>query len=329
MINQVAIPSNIENDLTQVDAIIAQRLDARPLVSSIVSLYMGKAHNVHLRAALVLLSAQQGEYDLETVVHPAAAVELIHQAFSIHNSLIGDQQLDSAHTDDTHWNGSAALMTGDYLLALASAEMALVPDSRIIRLLSQSVMAICEGMMSPDIDVLAEEAAISEYLSLISNKTASLFASACKAGIICGHGRADQIETLGRLGYHLGTAFHIIDDVHDILPDNNANSSIGNRLRQGLVTLPLIYAVRSTQNATLAAIAQTPLHDEARVHWTINAIHHAQAGQRALVDARLYLQQAQEYLADLPDNDASQMLGEVLQSVAVSIDLLNHRLMDP
>ena len=313
----VSIPSNIANDVAQVDAIIAQRLDARPLVSSIVSLYMGEAHNVHLHAALVLLSAQQGEYDLATVVH---------QAFSIHNSLIGDQQLDSAHMDDTHWNGSAALMTGDYLLALASAEMALVPDSRIIRLLSQSVMAICEGMMSPDIDVLAQETAISEYVSLISNKTASLFESACKAGIICGRGQADQIETLGRLGYHLGTALHIVEDVYDMLPGDSANSSIGKRLRQGLVTLPLIYAVQSTQNATLAAIAQTPLYDEARVHWTINAIHHAQAAQQALLDARLYVQQGQEHLADLPNNASTRMLSELFQSVAESIDMLNHRL---
>lgn len=324
----VSIPSNLENDLAQVDAIITQRLDARPLVSNIVSLYMGASYDTRLRAALVLLCAQQGEYDLTTVVHPAAAVELIHQAFTIHDSLIGDQQQDVTHTDDEHWNGSAALMTGDYLLALASAEMALVPDSRIIRLLSQSVMAICEGMMSPDIDVLAQETAVGQYLSLISNKTASLFESACKAGIMCGNGQADQIETLGRLGYYLGTTLHIIDDVHDMFPEDNATPSIGKRLRQGLVTLPLIYAVQSTQNATLADVAQTPLHDEARVLWTINAIHHAQAGQHALVDAHIYVQKAQEHLADLPDNDSSRMLGEILQSVTASIDVLNRRLID-
>lgn len=326
---QVPLPSNLQDDLTQVDAIITQRLGARPLVSNIVSLYTRASDSVRLRAALLLLCAQQGQYDLAIAVHPAAAVELIHQAFTIHNSLIGDHQFDTNNHDGEQWNGSAALMTGDYLLALASAEMALVPDSRVIRLLSQSVMAICEGMLSPDIDVMAEETIVGTYLSLISNKTAVLLESACKAGIICSNGQEDQIETLGRFGYNLGTALHVIDDVCDMLPGENAHSSIGDRLRQGVVTLPLIYAVQATQNATLAAIAQTPLHDEARVHWTINAIHHAQAGQRALVDAHMYVKHAQQYLEDLPDNNSSRMLGTVVQSVVSSIDTLNHALMHP
>jgi geranylgeranyl pyrophosphate synthase len=139
----------------------------------------------------------------------------------------------------TRWDSNVALMVGDYLFALAAAEMALAPDPRIIAYFSRGVMTICEGELSPVVDLRPLGVASEQYLYKIGCKTAALFEAACKAGMVCGGGSQEQIDALGRFGFDLGIAFQIVDDVLDL---RESTDEIGKPasldLRQGTVTLP-------------------------------------------------------------------------------------------
>jgi Geranylgeranyl pyrophosphate synthase len=122
------LPDDIAGDLAEVEQIITVRMNARPIVAQTANAAMRDAYKLRLRAALVMLAARLGRYDTRRVVHAAAAAELIHSATTVHDSLINEAaRRRGKPVGDQHWNGDVALMSGDYLLALAAAEMALAP----------------------------------------------------------------------------------------------------------------------------------------------------------------------------------------------------------
>src|SRR5512141_655201 len=208
--SQLPVPSSLIADLEQVDQIILERVQPRLAVIKIAGDHILTSGGKRIRAALTLLSAQLGQYELARVLHSAAAVELIHAASLVHDDLVDQaERRRGAVTVHTRWDGDVALMVGDYFFALAAAEMALAPDPRIIAYFSHGVMTICEGELSPVMDAAPLETAIEQYLYKIGCKTAALFEAACKAGMVCGGGAQDAVDTVGRFGYQLGLAFQI------------------------------------------------------------------------------------------------------------------------
>src|SRR5215207_3838902 len=174
--NQLLVPPALLSDLQIVDQIIVERVQPRLAVIRIAGQHILTSGGKRIRAALTLLSAQLGRYDLAQVLHSAAAVELIHAASLVHDDLVDQaERRRGAVTVHTRWDGNVALMVGDYLFALAAAEMALAPDPRIIAYFSRGVMTICEGELSPVVDVTPPARAIEQYMYKIGCKTAALF----------------------------------------------------------------------------------------------------------------------------------------------------------
>ena len=129
---QLPIPPALAADLEKVDQIIVERAQSRSAVIRIAGRHILTSGGKRIRAALALLAAQLGRYQLDTVIHSAAAVELIHAASLVHDDLVDEaEQRRGVRTVHTRWDGNVALMVGDYLFALAAAEMALAPDPRI------------------------------------------------------------------------------------------------------------------------------------------------------------------------------------------------------
>jgi heptaprenyl diphosphate synthase/octaprenyl-diphosphate synthase len=219
-------------------------------------------------------------------------------------------------TVHTRWNGDVALMVGDYLFALAAAEMALAPDPRIIGFFSRGVMTICEGELSPVLDVVPLNVALEQYLYKIGCKTAALFEAGCMAGMVCGGGTPEQVEALGRFGNDLGLAFQIVDDVLDYVGDAaTLGKPAGNDLREGTITLPLSYAVESGGGERLAGVFYLQPPDYERVQWAIDEVRRLGAPARALAEARRYADSALGHLAAFPDSPAKHALGEIARFV--------------
>jgi heptaprenyl diphosphate synthase len=314
---QLPVPSALLADLEQVDQIIVERVRPRLSVIQAAGRHILTSGGKRVRAALALLSAQLGHYDLGRVLHSAAAVELIHAASLVHDDLVDEaERRRGTVTVHTRWDGDVALMVGDYLFALAAAEMALAPDPRIIEFFSRGVMTICEGELSPVVNVTPLDVAMEQYLFKTGAKTAALFEAACKAGMVCGGGTPDQIDALGRFGYELGLAFQIVDDVLDFTADAAAlGKPAGNDLREGTITLPLIYAVAAGGDPGLAEVLDLDPPDEERVQWAIDEVRRLGGAERALADARHYAEQAATRLDMFPDSAAKHALGEIARFI--------------
>ena len=315
--SQLPVPPALLADLERVDQIILERIQPRLAVIKVAGEHILTSGGKRIRAALILLSAQLGRYDLDQALHSAAAVELIHAASLVHDDLVDQaERRRGALTVHTRWNGDVALMVGDYLFALAAAEMALAPDPRIIGFFSRGVMTICEGELSPVTKVTPPDVAIEQYLYQIGCKTAALFEAGCKAGMVCGGGTPEQIEALGRFGYDLGLAFQIVDDVLDYVGDvATLGKPAGNDLREGTITLPLIYAVEAG-GAELAGIIDLQPPDDERIQWALAEVRRRGGAERALAEAQRYVESAVSHLDSLPDSAAKQALGEIARFVA-------------
>jgi|HigsolmetaAR201D_1030396.scaffolds.fasta_scaffold12129_2 heptaprenyl diphosphate synthase len=315
--SQLPIPAALVADLEQLDQIIADRVQSRSAVIQVAGHYLLASGDKRIRGALTLLAAQLGTYDLNTVIHSAAAIELIHAALLVHDDLVDEtEQRRGIYAVHTRWDDNVALMVGDYLLALASAEMALAPDPRIIGFFSRGVMTICEGQLAPVMALTPLNTALEQYQYQISSKTAALFEAACKAGMVCGGGSPEQIEAMGRFGYELGMAFQIVDDVLDFTTGfASVGKPVGYKVRNGIITLPLIYAADVEQSSEFGAIIDAQPPTEEQVAWVIQEVQRLGGTERALEDARKHIERAHTHLADFPDGPTRQALKDIADYV--------------
>ncbi|NTV62253.1 MAG: hypothetical protein HGA65_01780, partial [Oscillochloris sp.] len=242
---QLPFPPTLLGDLHAVDQIVRERARARATVIRAADPYVLSPDESRLRAALALLSAQVGDYQLERIIHAAAAVELIHAATRTHNDLIDEGERRRGQARQGDWNNGISLMVGDYLFALAAGEMSLSPDPRVISYYSQAVMQICESELAPIPALRPLERARAQYFAHTGSAAASLYAAACRAGAACGGLSVEQVEALGQFGHELGLALRIDEELRDF------RAHAGESLRRGITTLPLILAATDSDGARL------------------------------------------------------------------------------
>ncbi|GAB4207210.1 MAG: polyprenyl synthetase family protein [Roseiflexaceae bacterium] len=304
--SEITLPPALIADLEHVEALISARASARSAVLQFVERHLVVSSERRIRAALTLLSAKLGRYDLAQVQHAAAAVELIYAATQVHDDLIDEaERRRSSVSLQRGWDGDVALMIGNYLFALAASEMALAPDPRIIAFFSRAVMAICEGQLAPVFLAQSPDEARAQYRARIGSRTAALFEAGCKAGMVCGAGDPQQVETLGHFGYELGMTVQIAADLHNLEAD----------LRRGVITLPLIEAVAATGDRSLAEVVDLPAPDEARIQAVLAAVRSSGADARVLEQARAHSDRAAAALEPFPDSEARQQLLAIVEGV--------------
>lgn len=309
--------AGISADLLAVEKLLLERALSRSDLIAAASAHTIRSGGKRLRAALALLAARLGSYQLPRVIHAAAAVELIQAASLVHDDLVDQASRRRGRvTVHARWDNDVALMVGDYFFALAAAEMARSPDPRIITYYAQAVQTIVEGELSPVTAVEPVETALRQYNYKTGAKTASLFEAACKAGMAAGGGNEAQIAALGRFGFDLGMAFQIVDDVLDFVGDEQTlGKPAGNDLRQGTITLPLIYALARTGSPRLRAIVERDAPSEAEVNAVITEVLAAGGVELAMAEARRYVGQALAALDGFPHGSAYRALSEIAQFV--------------
>ncbi len=300
-------------DLQAVEQLLLDRTASRSELISAASAHTVRSGGKRLRAALALLAARLGSYQLPRVIHAASAVELIHAASLVHDDLVDKTDRRRGRvTVHSRWDSDVALMVGDYFFALASAEMARSPDPRIITYYAAAVQTIVEGELSPVTDAEPLETALGQYYFKTGAKTASLFEAPCKAGMAAGGGTEAQIAALGRYGYDVGMAFQIVDDVLDFVGDERTlGKPAGNDLRQGTITLPLIYALEATRSPRLRAIVETINPTDSTLAAAIAEVIVAGGVERALAEARQLVDRAVQQLAEFPASPAKRALIEL------------------
>jgi len=305
------------DDLAAVEHLMMERTASQSRLLSAAGAYTVAAGGKRLRTALVLLAARMGAYDFARAARPAIAIELLHAASLVHDDLV-DHTLRRRGRVTVHarWDRHVALMLGDYFFALAAGELAAEPDPRIIRFYATAAQTVVEGELRPVTQLEPLDVALAQYRYKIGAKTAALFEAACKAGIAVAGGSAEQIESLGRFGYDLGLAFQIVDDVLDFTGDEaTLGKPAGNDLREGTLTLPLIYAVAQSGDPLLREVARTAHPNPAQVPQLVAAVIEAGGVDRAMDEARQTIERALGHVKGFPPSSAKRALGELCDFV--------------
>lgn len=220
--------------------------------------HVARSGGKRLRPALVILTARLGEaVDDDALYAAAMAVEYLHDATLIHDDLIDGADTRRGHpTIHTQYSAGQAIVVGDHYLAKSTALLAGTGNAKLAELGAQTVITLCEGEMLQSAARYLWSQTPEKYYAVVEHKTSSLLACCCKlGGMLAGLGDA-KCESLAGYGHDLGLAFQVADDVLDYDSSQaETGKPVGNDLREGTVTLPLILALQSGVNrAELTAI---------------------------------------------------------------------------
>jgi geranylgeranyl pyrophosphate synthase len=304
----------VVGDLPEVGARLQRLASGRHQLLADTLSHVFETVGKQIRPALVLLCGRLGRYNLDALVTLAVSIEAVHTATLVH-----DDTVDRAHsrrglaTVNALWDDKIAILLGDFLFA-QSAQLAtqlnLIP---IMELLSETVMAMSSGELrqyAASKTLLVDK---DDYFQRIQGKTASLFAMCCQGGAIVSEQNYVHVEALRRYGTDLGMAFQIVDDVLDFIGDESVlGKPSGSDLRQGTITLPLIFYaddLRDTPGFWQA------LHDGIDVSPIIEAVRRSEAPSRALLCAREHVASARTALDPFPESEAKDALLELSEYV--------------
>jgi len=291
-----------------------------PLLSE-TSLHLLKAGGKRIRPVFVLLSGKFGTYDKPALEKVAVSLELIHMATLVHDDVIDDADTRRGQlTVKSKWDNRMAMYTGDYIYAKALTVITELGNPRIHQILSGAMVQMCIGEMEQIRDFFNTRQNVRRYLLRIRRKTALLIAISCQLGALAADAPPAACRSLYRFGYNVGMAYQIIDDLLDLCgTEKTIGKPPGSDLRQGNITLPVLYALEdeAVRQPLLAAIEEIR---ESEGKADSSAAVRLVRASRGIADAeRLadrYIAKALQALETLPAMPAKDNLAQIARFVA-------------
>ena len=296
----------IADDMRQVDAVIANRLSSSvPLIGEIAH-YIISAGGKRLRPALLLMMAGALDYKGEQRFNLAAVVEFIHTATLLHDDVVDESTMRRGKaTANESFGNAASVLVGDFLHSRAFQMMVDANSMRVMQILSEATNIIAEGEVQQLMNTHNVDLDETGYLTVIRSKTAKLFEASARLAAVLAETSIEVEEACANYGKSLGTAFQVIDDALDYDGDTAImGKNIGDDLREGKVTLPIIIAMQRASTSERTMIAQA-IEQGSSPHMAeiVEIVKRSGALEATRQAAALQAQEAIDCLRDLPDND--------------------------
>lgn len=265
-----------------------------------------------IRPAFAILGATFGEYDRDTIVPVAAAMEIIHMATLIHDDIIDDSKLRRGkETVHSVLGKDVAVYTGDFLLARA---FMLVADHVGLEMMKQVAKAsayICDSEIAQNEQRFDTDVTVKQYLKRIGGKTAALFAISLYMGAYKAGCPKKLVNKLGVLGNNIGMAFQIVDDILDLTGNQvKVGKPLLSDAAQGVYTLPIIYALRSEyREQVLEALSRMHKDHGQSLYAVLDA---SKAIERSKNLAEKYIRKAMKSARELPESEGRDIIIEII-----------------
>lgn len=306
----------VEAELKEFESIFKNALKSSTPMLNRMMQYIVKTKGKQLRPLFVLLSAKLcGEIN-ESTHRAASLVELLHTASLVHDDVV-DQAPERRGLLSVYalWKTKASVLAGDYLLAKGLLLSLENKDFRVLELLSDAVRRMSEGELlqlekSRLLNITEED-----YFTIISNKTASLLASACAAGAYTANQNENEVELMRSFGEYTGIAFQIKDDLFDYGTDDIGKPT-GNDIREKKLTLPLIYTLRNASKETKRFLIYTIKNknkDLDSIKQVIEEVRKAGGIQYATEKMEEYKQKALQSLESFPASKEKTALQDLVK----------------
>ena len=297
--------------MLRVDGVIRERLSSRVVLIDQISQYIINAGGKRIRPRLVLLFSEALGFDGPERYELAAIVEFIHTATLLHDDVVDESTLRRGRaTANAIFGNAASVLVGDFLYSRAFQMMVAVNRMRVLQVLADATNVIAEGEVLQLMNMHDPDLAVADYLQVIRYKTAKLFEASARLGAVLAGADAAMEELCADYGRSLGTAFQLVDDLLDY--DGNSSElgkNVGDDLREGKPTLPLLLAMERASEPDRALIRHAIEHGELQKLPDILAIvRRTGALDATRAAAQAEADKARAVLAHLPQSRAREAL---------------------
>lgn len=307
---------SIKTDLEKVVEIMKQNVKNREKIIEEALLDLIDSGGKLLRPGLLLISGGFGRYDREKLCNLAAVVEMLHMATLIHDDIIDDAKIRRGkETIQSKYGKDYAVFMGDILFSRCFMALSTNTSMENMRMLSEAIFNICTGEIEQFSSHFSLQMSVKKYLKRIAAKTAALFSLSCYIGAYESGCSKELVNNLSKIGYDIGMAFQIIDDILDYTGDAKVvGKPTGNDLREGIFTLPLIYSIKIDKSKLIPILSKDKYSDEDITN-IINITKDLGGINKARILAKQYTDRAFTRINKLPDNENKQVFLEVTQKL--------------
>jgi heptaprenyl diphosphate synthase len=270
------------------------------------------------RPMLALLVAQLGDPDARGVTESAVVCELTHLATLYHDDVMDEAAVRrGAPSANSRWTNSIAILTGDLLFARASDLVAdLGPEA--VRIQAQTFERLVTGQIRETVGAQPGVDPVAHYLDVLAGKTGSLVATSARFGASFAGVDESLVRALTDFGEEVGVAFQLSDDLLDIVSqDGTSGKSPGTDLREGIATLPVLFALAGDDpaDARLRDLVAAPITDDDDHAEALALLRSSAALERANEVLAQYADRARARLDAVPAGDVRDALSALCEYV--------------
>jgi octaprenyl-diphosphate synthase len=295
-------------DLKAIEKAIFDNLASRNQLLQEIMTYIARSGGKRLRPLLVCICAKLGGYEGSDHIALGNVVEYLHAATLLHDDVLDNAFLRrGSPSANSKWGNHFSVLGGDFLYTSAFDILLRSFPRDIIQVLCRASMDMIEGEVlqrqwRSRIDVTEET-----YFEIISLKTASLIAASCQTGGMLGGVNSEDAQNLADFGKTLGTAFQVIDDTLDYMAEEKKLGKVlGGDLRQGTVTLPLIYLMQTLppgkEKTAIQGTVATGEIDDDFVMTVRRLLEESGSARKALDTAAAHARRSKEKLLTFGDS---------------------------
>jgi octaprenyl-diphosphate synthase len=310
----------VREDLQRVDREIDLRSVASVGAITAIGHYLHSSGGKRLRPALLLLSSRLVGDGGEAAIRLAAVVEMIHAATLVHDDVIDVAETRRGRpSPNVLWGNHTAVLAGDWLYMEAFQIALEQRNFSILDILLRLTQTMVEGELLQLERLGSMTVTEADYMDLVDRKTASLFSACARLGALTAGAPSEVVGRLGEYAWNLGMAFQLVDDVLDFTAHESVlGKPVGSDLKEGKVTLPLIYSIEGAEAAELQQV-ETILGDgdyvRAPFSGILALIERHQGIERAMRRAEVFTEKAREIIGVFPESPhqrALQVLTELV-----------------
>lgn len=313
-----SLEASVSAALEEVEQRLLEAVKSDDTILSEASKHLVQAGGKRFRPLLTLVAAGFGDIEASGVVPAAVVVELTHVGTLYHDDVMDEAELRrGGPSANARWDNTVAILTGDFLFACASEILAdLGPAS--VRIQARTFRRLVQGQLRETIGAREGEDPVEHYLSVLTDKTGSLIAASARLGALHSGVSDEVVDVLGRYGERVGMAFQLADDLLDIVGESALSGKTpGTDLREGVATLPVLYARRSARpgDERLLDLISGPITDDAEHAEALTLLRAHPALEEARAEVRRRADDARATLAFVPDVPARHALEALCDTV--------------
>lgn len=309
----------VRDDLARVEEEFARQTVSGVQPITEIGQYLRDGGGKRLRPTLVLLASKLCGYTGPAAVRLGAVVEMIHTATLVHDDIIdGAETRRGRPSANSRWGNHKSVLAGDWLYMQAFNIAVAERNFGILDLLIGLTQCMVEGEMLQFTLLKSLDVTEAQYLDLIYRKTAALFSACLRLGALVSR-QPDVEARLGSCGLNLGMAFQIVDDMLDFTSsEERLGKPVGGDLREGKVTLPLIYLLlrcRPEERAQVARVIEDTGFTRVSLTEIQSLVERYGTLEEARAKAKDYIRQAALEIDQFPDSpyrDALRVVADLI-----------------